>query len=120
MFKKFSFVAALILGLSFTLAAQEFRGTINGMITDPTGLPVAGVKVSVTETNTGTKTQGMSDASGQYTAPFLLPGDYQIDVHMEGFKDVSRKAVHVGAGDHVRIDVRLEVGDTTQTVVVTA
>ena len=120
MFRKFSFVAALIVGFSFTLAAQEFRGTLAGLVTDPTGLPIAGVNVTVTETNTGTKVQATSDAAGQYTAPFLLPGDYQIDIKMQGFKEFSRKALHVGAGDHIRIDVRLEVGDTSQTVEVTA
>lgn len=117
---KCSFVAVLALAFPFALAAQEFRGTINGAITDPTGLPIAGAKVTVSETNTGSKNQIMSDASGQYTAPFLLPGDYEINVHMQGFKEFSRKAVHLGAGDHTRIDVRLDVGDAMQTVEVTA
>src|SRR6476661_4497856 len=117
---KCSFVAVLVLAFPLALAAQEFRGTLSGMVTDPTGLPIAAAKVTITETNTGTKSQTTSDASGQYTAPFLLPGDYEITVRMDGFKEYSRKAVHVGAGDHPRIDVRLDVGDTTQTVEVTA
>ncbi len=102
------------------LLAQEYRGTISGAITDPTGAFVAGAKVTVTETHTGTRVASASDNGGQYTAPFLLPGDYDIDVKMDGFKEFVRKAVHVGAGEHPVIDVRLDVGDAAQSVEVTA
>jgi hypothetical protein len=117
---KLGTVAACVLALSASLFAQEFRGTINGIVTDPTGAVVAGAKVAVTEIHTGTKIPAVSDSVGQYTAPFLLPGDYDIAVQMQGFKAFVRKGVHVGAGDHMAIDVNLAVGDTAQSVEVTA
>ena len=82
-------------------------------ITDPTGATVPGAKVTVTETHTGTKIPAVSDNSGQYTAPFLLPGEYDIAVQSPGFKEALRKGVHVGAGDHPVIDFRLDVGDVS-------
>lgn len=112
-------LAMAVLVLPLALFAQEFRGTISGMITDPTGAMVAGAKVTVTETNTGTKIPTVSGASGEYTAAFLLPGDYDITVEMQGFKGFSRRGVHVGAGDHAVIDVRLDVGDVATTLEVT-
>jgi carboxypeptidase family protein len=113
-------LAMAVLVLPLALLAQEFRGTISGMITDPTGAMVAAARVTVTETHTGTKIPTVSGASGEYTAAFLLPGDYDITVELQGFKGFSRRGVHVGAGDHAVIDVRLEVGDIATAVEVTA
>ena len=113
-------VAALALAIPLALGAQEFRGSINGTVSDPTGAMIAGAKVTVTETHTGTKVPTVSGSSGEYNAPYLLPGDYDIDVQMQGFKEFVRKGVHVGADDHVVIDVHLDVGDVNQSVEVTA
>ena len=76
--------------------------------------------MTVTETQTGTKIPAVSDNSGQYTAPFLLPGEYDIAVQSPGFKAALRKGVHVGAGDHSVIDFKLDVGDVSASVEVTA
>lgn len=103
-------LAIFVLVLPLALFAQEFRGTISGMITDPAGAMVAGAKVTVTETNTGTRIPTVSGTSGDYTAAFLLPGDYDIGF-MQVLKGFTRRGVHVGAGDHPVIDVRLDVGD---------
>src|SRR5262249_9738099 len=117
---KRSLVAALVLLLALGLSAQEFRGTITGAISDATGAQIAGAKVTVTEINTNTRTETVTDASGHYTAPFLLPGDYDVLVSSPGFKDSVRRAIHVGAGDHPVIDLKLDVGDSKQTIEVTA
>jgi hypothetical protein len=100
--------------------AQEFRGTISGQVTDPSGAPVAEAQVTVNETKTGTRQQTASNTSGGYSVPFLAPGDYDIEVTAQGFKRYVRQAVHVGAGDRAVIDVPLQLGDQVQTVSVTA
>src|SRR5262249_32105326 len=79
-------------------AAQEFRGTMSGSVTDPTGATVVGAKVAATETSTGTKVQSVADSSGLYTLPFLQPGNYDLSVQAPGFKESIRKAIHVGSG----------------------
>ena len=110
---------ALLIFVS-TLAAQEYRGTIGGTVTDASAAPVAGAKVTVIETNTNTRSELTTKAAGEYTAAALLPGDYEVAVHMQGFKDYIRKSIHLGAGDRAVIDVRLDLGDATQTVEVSA
>jgi Carboxypeptidase regulatory-like domain len=105
---------------SFFLHAQDFRGTLSGLIADPTGAPVPGAKVTVTEIHTGTKTQTVADSAGEYTAPFLLPGDYNIAAEAPSFKQFLRQNLHLGSGEHVVIDMRLEVGDASQSVSVSA
>jgi hypothetical protein len=112
--------AVLALALALPLAGQESRGTIGGSVTDPAGAAVVGAQVTVTEIHTGTKVQGVSDDKGQYTVPFLLPGDYNISVQMAGFREFVRKEVHLNSGEHPMIDVRLAVGDITQSIEVTA
>ncbi len=116
---RLKFGAALSLVIA-ALSAQEFRATISGAITDPTGASIAGAKVMVSETRTGAKFELATESTGQYNAPFLLPGDYEISVRFPGFKEALHKAVHVGAGDHPVIDITLEVGDASAQVQVTA
>jgi len=105
---------------SMSLSAQEFRGTFSGLISDPTGAPLPGAKVTVTEIRTGVKNQTVADSAGEYTAPFLLPGDYSIAAEAPSFKQYIRQNIHLGAGDHTVIDIKLEVGDATQSVSVSA
>jgi hypothetical protein len=116
---KFFGVTLLSLALAGAAFSQEFRGTIAGMVTDPAGAQVPGAKVTVTEIHTGTRLPTVSDSAGQYTVPFLLPGDYDIAVQMSGFKAFLRKGVHVGADDRVTIDVRLDLGDVATSLEVT-
>jgi hypothetical protein len=99
---------------------QEFRGAISGVVTDATGGGIPGAKVTVAETSTGTKYTAESDASGNYLAPSLLPGDYEVTVKATGFKEFIRKGIHLGAGDKPTVDVQMQVGDAAVTVEVTA
>ena len=82
---KFSLAVAFFLAVPLALFSQEYRGTISGAVTDPTGAVVAGAKVTVTETQTGTRVETVSDNAGHYPAPFLAPGDYSILVSLAGF-----------------------------------
>jgi len=110
----------LLLLLAAVSAAQEFRGAISGVVTDASGSIIPGAKVLVTETKTGTKVETSTDSAGHYNAPFLLPGDYDITVKMDGFKEFVRKGLHLGAGETPVVDARLEVGTAQATVEVSA
>ena len=87
---------------------------------DSTGAGVPNVKVIATETRTGTKASTVSDASGQYTIPFLSTGMYEVAAEAQGFKKFVRSGLDIGSGDHPVIDIRLEVGDVAQSVEVSA
>src|ERR1017187_5146818 len=117
---KFRSISLFALFIPAALFAQEFRGTISGSVTDPTGASIPAAKVTVTEEHTGTRIPTVSDSAGQYAATFLLPGDYDIAVEAAGFNEALRKGVHVGAGDHPVIDIKLAIGDVSQSVEVTA
>jgi hypothetical protein len=116
--KRYLCLGLVALTVSVCLA-QEFRASISGAVTDATGAAIAGAKITVTEVNTATKVETTSDAAGHYNAPFLLPGDYDVSVKVEGFREFIRKGLDVGAGETPVVDVRLEVGTAQQAVEVT-
>lgn len=111
-----------VLSLFFCLAGfgQEFRATISGVVSDPSGAGVPNAKIVATETRTGTKSHTVSDSSGNYTIPFLLPGDYQVVAESPGFKQYVRSGITLASSDHPVIDIHLTVGEASQTVEVTA
>ena len=105
--RKPSVLIALTLTVAGAVFSQEFRGTIGGIVTDPSGADIVGAKVVATEIRTGTKTSTFSDSAGQYAIPFLAPGDYQIAGSMAGFKEFVRKEIHLGAGEHPTVDIQI-------------
>ena len=108
----------VLLELIFCGAAfcQEFRATISGVITDPSGGTVAGAKIVATEVRTNAKASTISDSAGRYSIPFLAPGDYQLSAEAPGFKQFLRQGIHLGPGDHPVIDVSLQLGQPSETV----
>lgn len=65
-----------LLGVLFLAAVafgQVTTGTILGNVTDTTGASVAGATVTITEVNKNTVTRSMTDESGAFNAPFLVP-----------------------------------------------
>ncbi|NWF84142.1 MAG: carboxypeptidase regulatory-like domain-containing protein [Bryobacteraceae bacterium] len=70
--------------------AQEFRATLSGRITDPSGGAVPGVVVVVRHTGTNEAVNAITGPQGDFTAPFLRPGSYSISVEASGFKKAVR------------------------------
>ncbi len=107
----FMLLPLLCAGLALS---QETTGTLRGVLTDPTGAVIPGAKVEVSGS---TVSQSMStDATGSYAFMTLPPGVYTISVTAQGFVPVKRVNIALEVGKVLRIDFRLEVGGTTQTV----
>ncbi len=109
-------VALSLLLSVLPLFGQEFRATISGSVTDPSGAAVPNVKIAAKEVRTGTTSNTVSDSGGHYTIPFLLPGDYDVTAEAAGFSAFTRKGMHVGSGDHPIVDIPLQVGQQAQSV----
>ncbi len=91
--------------MSGAALCQEFRATVSGAVTDPTGAVIADAKITATETGTNAKTQTVSDSRGEYTIPFLAPGEYELSAEAAGFKRFVRQQIQLGPGDHPIIDI---------------
>src|SRR5712691_11573370 len=87
--------------------AQEFRGTILGRITDPSGAPVAGSSIEALNIETGVKIGSKSNEAGNYQIPFLVPGNYSVLVEHSGFKRIERAGVRVATNTQVTLDLAL-------------
>ena len=115
----FALVLTSLLLITSGASAQEFRATISGTVTDPSGAVVPNATVEVRETGTGSVNRTVSDAAGQYVVPFLLPGNYTITATAGGFETLKRAGIVLQAQDHPIIDLVLRVGSASQTVTVT-
>jgi hypothetical protein len=116
------YVRFLVLALSLSAAAlaQEFRATLNGRVTDPAGLPVPGVGVTVVNVNTNETAAAVTGDTGTYAIPFLKPGVYTITAELPGFKKFTREKQQLSVGQTATIDIQLEVGQVSETVTITA
>ncbi|HWQ31410.1 MAG TPA: TonB-dependent receptor [Blastocatellia bacterium] len=100
--------------------AQVTTGSILGNIRDRAGAPVAGAVVTITDVGKNTSTTHTTDDEGSYTAPFLIPGTYNVAVEAKGFKKSVINNVVVQIDQKARIDFTLEVGALTEVTEITA
>src|SRR5215471_2102557 len=112
--------AAMVLLTPATTSAQETRGTITGKVKDASDAIMPGAQVKISDPARGTTVTVTTNDAGLYTAPYLLPGTYQIVVEASGFKKYVRSGVVLRIGDTLDIPVQLEVGQTSDTITVTA
>ena len=109
----------LIALLGVAAFAQEFRATISGEVTDPTGAAIEGAKVVATSVERNVPYDSTTNASGRYLIQFLLPGKYTVTVEKTGFKKFVRDGVTLLASDKAAIDVKLDLGAVADSVTVT-
>jgi hypothetical protein len=112
--------AGLLLFGCAMLANGQSTGTIRGTVTDASGAVVAGADVTVTNEATGVVNTVKSSPTGGYTVELLPVGTYRVDVSLPGFKKLQRDNVDVELGNITGLDLRVEIGDASQTVNVTA
>jgi len=106
---------------AFSLFAQSPLGTVTGLAIDPSASPIPGATVRLMNVNTGIEVQATTNASGAYSFPNLLPGDYQITAEAKGFRQVATSVFPVAAYRTVRqdLDFALATAATEVTVVET-
>ena len=111
----------MALGLLLTagLAAQEFRATITGRVSDSTDAAVPRANLQIRNIETNDVTTAVSSAQGDYTVPLLRPGTYTISVQVAGFKALTRSGVVLNIGQSATVNIVLEVGNLTEQITVT-
>jgi hypothetical protein len=109
----------MLLLLPIGVWAQGNTATVRGNIQDPTGAVLPGATVTMTNVGTKTASTTVSDDRGQYFIAGLFPGTYDLKVELSGFKTFEQKALVLSPTDNRGIDVRLELGQQTETVTVT-
>src|SRR5262245_52339563 len=110
-------VVAVLLALAIpgVALAQVDRATLAGTIKDSGGAVIPGATVSVTNVATNVASQQQTTETGTYLFVNLIPGKYEIDVELSGFKKTSQ-VVTLEVGQRARVDATLEVGTISETV----
>ena len=115
-----AFVIAAVVGTATTSGAQTATGQITGSVKDPSGSVVPGVKVVVTNEQTGLTRDTVSNELGDYVVPLLPVGVYVVTAEHPGFKVAVRSAVPLSVDQVQRVDLRLDTGDVAERVDVTS
>jgi hypothetical protein len=111
----------IILLLLWTPArAQTALATITGTVTDPTGAVLPNASIEVRHLATGQVSLAATSNTGNYTVTQLPIGVFDLIVTSPGFKTYVRSGFRLVAGQTLREDVVLEVGQTSESVTVTA
>jgi hypothetical protein len=113
-------LVAALLALVPTSAAQTATGQITGTVRDASGAAMAGVKVVVTNTQTGLTRQSTTGERGDYVIPLLPAGTYVVTGEQTGFKTAILSDVGLTVDQIQRIDIDLEAGAVSETVEVQA
>src|SRR5688572_10885935 len=100
-------------------AAQEFRGRINGVVSDNTGAVLPGVTVTATSPAMIQPQVQVTGADGSYRFLALNPGVYAIEFDLTGFQKVQRNDVRVVINQTLTVDQQLNVATLQETVTVT-
>jgi len=111
----------MVWGLFFAASAgaQTFVASIGGIVRDTSGAVMPGVKVTVTNIHTNVATSTMTNAEGNYFVPFLPVGVDRVSFLKAGFKEQVHQDITLVMNQKFRLDVVLQVGQSTQIVTVT-
>jgi Carboxypeptidase regulatory-like domain/TonB dependent receptor-like, beta-barrel len=110
----------VVLGAPAPLLAQGGRAEINGTVTDAQKAVLPGVTVTVTNEETGLMREAVTDGTGRYVIPQLLPGPYTIKADLSGFQPMTRSNMVVRVGEELTVPLTLSLAGVTETLVVTA
>jgi hypothetical protein len=99
---------------------QQTTATVVGMVVDATGAAVPSVRIELKNLGTNAIRETVTDGTGQYSIPFLPSSRFTLTATAKGFRTHQIGAFDLQVGQTARLDLRLELGEVTQTVDVSA
>src|SRR5581483_7119038 len=103
-----------------TVFGQTQGGNVLGTVTDPSGAMVPNVTLTLNNRSTGEERSVKSGPDGGYRFSLISLGTYTLTAEAKGFKQYVNNDIHLAVSQTLRIDIGLEVGQTSQEVVVNA
>jgi hypothetical protein len=91
-------------------------GAIAGSVSDPSGALVPRAAVVVNSQATGEERDLTTDADGDFSVPFLTPGDYDLTVRVSGFEPLILKGIHVQITEVSRLKIQLKIGGAKEQI----
>lgn len=121
MTRNFLLCLLIVLSTQVLLFGQAgATGTILGTVTDNSGAVVANAAVAITNLATGVTKKTATSSSGDFTAPYLQPGTYKVEVEAPGFQKSVLQNIGLVVAQEVRANVTMKPGAVSETVEVQA
>src|SRR4051794_24072055 len=105
--------------IAMSASAQQGTTELRGRVIDPQGAVLPGVTVVVRNQETGMVRETVAGPDGTFIASGLVPGTYQVNAELQGFKKFERKDLRLEVGKTSSIDVAMTVGSVEEVVTVT-
>ncbi len=107
-------------GLGSPLYGQAASASISGYVTDQNNAAIPDAIVRITNQDTQIATTAKTSATGLYVFPSLQPGNYEVMVSREGFRDTVIPHLTLGVQENISRNFALKIGSSTETVTVSA
>ena len=111
-----AFLFAGLVLLAVPAAAQSFYGSLVSVVKDDQENVIPGATITLVNTGTGEKREGVSADDGVYRFVNLVPGTYRLEVELTGFQRYVRDQIEINVQSAPRIEVSLKVGSLAETV----
>jgi hypothetical protein len=105
---------------AFAAFAQIGGGSLVGTVTDPSGSAVVGAKVVANNVETGVSRSTETNETGYFEFPLLPAGQYKLEAEQTGFRRATTSTFPINTGTRPRVDIKLELGQVTESVDVLA
>ncbi len=99
--------------------AQSYYGSLRGAVVDPNGGAITSTKVTMTNEATGESRAAISNSVGEFVYSEVVPATYSVSIESPGFKKLERHGVIVGTQQQISLDLKMEVGQVSESVQVT-
>jgi hypothetical protein len=96
--------------------AQTGNGVLTGTVEDPSKALIPGVTLTATNIETGVTTTAITNETGNYNIPTLLPGEYRLTAELPGFQGVTYNNIQLGTNETKRFNFTLQVGGVATNV----
>jgi Carboxypeptidase regulatory-like domain len=115
-----TFLTIALLCLTAPFLSGQTAGEITGEVKDPSGALTPGAAITATNMATNVTRSTVTNSSGIYSFPDMIPGTYQVKAAASGFETIIKTDIELQVQQTARIDFTLAVGQATQTVEVSA
>lgn len=110
---------SIVCALSARMSAQSYQGGVRGTVTDPQGALIAGAKVSLVNQGTAVVRSTVTNSDGSYVFSDVDPATYSVIAESPSFKRYEQKGITIGTQEFPTVDIKLQVGNISQSVTVT-
>ncbi len=101
-----------------TLYGQSYYGALRGTVIDPNGGAVATAKITLTNEGTSGQRSIVTGSGGDFVFNEVVPATYSVTAESPGFKKFEQRGVVVGTQQQVSLELKLELGQVSESVMV--